>query len=86
MTNLSASLPRRRVSVWRLGTVWLFIAWERLWNALWPASGVVGLFLFLGLFELFSGRLLLEGELEVHLRLIRVDGVGVGRNLLKLGR
>src|SRR3954468_21721314 len=27
------------------------VLWERLWRALWPASGVVGAFLALGLFD-----------------------------------
>ena len=80
MTNLSASLPRRRVSVWRLGTVWLFIAWERLWNALWPASGVVGLFLFLGLIDFLPS---LAGWLHVLLLVVMAIGAvwAFGRSL-----
>ena len=78
MTNLSASLPIRRVSVWRLGIVWLFIAWERLWNALWPASGVVGLFLFLGLIDFLPS---LAGWLHVLLLVVMAIGFQATINL-----
>ena len=30
------------------------LAWERIWPALWPASGVAGLFIAAGLFDLFA--------------------------------
>src|SRR5665213_2459975 len=38
----------------RLALAWAALAWERLWPGLWPAMGVVGVFLALALFDLPS--------------------------------
>jgi uncharacterized protein (TIGR02302 family) len=48
---------RRRRRLWfgvsreQIALSWLVTAWERLWVALWPASGLAGLFLALALFD-----------------------------------
>ena len=84
MTKQSALLPRRRVPSWRLGLVWLSISWERVWQALWPASGIVGLFLFLVLVDVLPS---LAGWL--HILLLFGFAIGIvlafGHNLSKFG-
>ena len=84
MTKQPASLPRRRVPVWRLGLVWLSITWERVWDALWPASGIVGLFLFLVLVDVLPS---LAGWLHVLLLVGFAIGIfwAFGHNLSKFG-
>ena len=52
LTNQPHGLPRP-VRV-RVGLSWSVLAAERLWPALWPSSGVVGLFLILALANVFS--------------------------------
>lgn len=41
--------------VWLLWLARASVLWERLWRGLWPASGVVGLFLALALFDVLPG-------------------------------
>jgi len=52
LANQPNGLPRP-VRV-RVGLSWFVLAAERLWPALWPASGIVGLFLILALANVFS--------------------------------
>src|SRR5580698_5398905 len=54
-TGLSTERPARVVATARLA-----ILWERVWRALWPASGIIGLFCaaaWLGLFAMLPGWL-----------------------------
>src|SRR3546814_11841163 len=43
---LPISTPAHRLTLARLALIW-----ERLWRALWPASGILGLFVVLALFD-----------------------------------
>ena len=49
------------------------LSWERLWRALWPASGIVGLFLVLALFDMLP---LLPGALHVAVLALFAGGLG----------
>jgi hypothetical protein len=37
---------------WRLWLSWTAIVWERLWQALWPATAVLGFFILLALLDI----------------------------------
>lgn len=50
------------------------ILWERAWLALWPASGILGLYLAAALFDIFS---YLPGFLHVLLPMATAAGVGL---------
>ena len=50
--------------------------WERLWRALWPATGIVGLFLVIALFDLLP---LLPGVL--HALVLALFAAGLGYTL-----
>src|SRR3546814_9070174 len=41
----------RATNPWRLLLSWSALLWERAWPALWPAAGIAGLFLMLGLLD-----------------------------------
>ncbi|MDA0656506.1 MAG: DUF4175 family protein, partial [Proteobacteria bacterium] len=43
---------KRRIPAWRSAVAWLSIVWERVWRALWPASGILAFFLLLALSDL----------------------------------
>jgi uncharacterized protein (TIGR02302 family) len=43
---------KRRIPAWRPAVAWLSIVWERVWRALWPASGILAFFLLLALSDL----------------------------------
>lgn len=49
------------------------ILWERVWPALWPASGILGLYLAAALFDIFSH---LPGFLHVLLLMAAAAGMG----------
>ena len=52
LANQPRGLPRP-VRV-RVGLSWWVLAAERLWPALWPSSGIVGVFLILALANVFA--------------------------------
>ena len=55
MTNSSDAIASRPGSAERyVALARAAILWERIWPALWPASGIVGAFLALALFGLFD--------------------------------
>lgn len=47
----SETPPNQVIAGWRLALSWLARLWEDLWPKLWPAAGVVGLWIVLALFD-----------------------------------
>ncbi len=58
----------------RIAEARLALAWERVWPALWPSSGILGLYLAAGLFGLFD---LLWWEVHLALLLAVLGGMAV---------
>lgn len=54
MSDKTASRPGSEKSARYVAVARLAILWERFWPALWPATGIMGLFAAAGLFDLFA--------------------------------
>ncbi len=74
--------PRRLAGLLALARAALF--WERLWPALWPLTGVLGLFLALGLLDFLPW---LPGWLHAALLVafLAAGGLAAARGLTRLG-
>jgi uncharacterized protein (TIGR02302 family) len=68
----SETPPKAIIARWRVALSWLALAWEELWPLLWPAAGLAGLWIFLGLLDVLP---LLPGW--VHAGLLTAFAAGV---------